>query len=126
MDLTREQALILHRQMWNDMKKAEAHAKAKHADFYFSRGRFKETWIAKNGYGNIANDCFLCEYAYEQYSKSVERKPICNFCPIDWSSLTPNKDSIHYGTCGYHNDSYLEIWQTEDIDKILLLPEKEN
>lgn len=70
------------------------------------------------------NNCFLCEYANEQYLKSVEWKLICHFCPIDWSSLTPNKDNIHYGTCRYKHHSYLEIWQTEDIDKILLLPEK--
>ena len=74
------------------------------------------------------NNCFLCEYDNEHYLKSVRlkqpTKPPCHFCPIDWSSLTPNKDSIHYGTCKYHNNSYLKIWQTEDIDKILLLPEK--
>lgn len=44
LEVTKEEALILHRQMWNDMKKAEADAKAKHT--YFSRGSFKETWIA--------------------------------------------------------------------------------
>lgn len=120
MDLTKEEALKLHREMWRDMQKELGDNPSEPKRF-----SFKDDWVKKHGYVNewgmpdILDNCFLCEYANEQYLKSVEWKPVCHFCPIDWSSLTPNKDSIYYGTC-------IEIWQTEDIDKILLLPEKKN
>ncbi len=116
MDLTREQALKLHGEMWGDMQKERGN----NPDC-FSRYNYKAKWINKHGYdSDILNHCFLCEYA----SEKAESGCMCKYCPIDWSALTPDKTSRRYGFCTYKNPDLLEVWQTAPISEILALPER--
>lgn len=99
MELTREEALRLHRQMWTEMQEALGDCPPpKH------RIRFKETWCINHTPEHIPkNDCYLCEYA-SQIDDS------CEFCPIDWggSDCLNNKINCRYSP----------------ISKILALPER--
>ena len=109
--LTREQALELHRQMWSDMQKELGDCPDVGDRIYY-----KHEWIKKHGYGYVINDCFLCEYAIK-----------CDYCPIDWSELTPNKDRPKFGFCVYNvprEYGYAEVWGIAPISKILALPER--
>ena len=98
MELTREEALKYHRQMWEDMQKELG-------DEPIGRARilFKEKWISEHFPGEkICNDCFLCEF-------TTDRR-CCMDCPIEWD----------YGWCekGERN------WRNAPISKILALPER--
>lgn len=100
MDLTRERALELHRQMWTDMQK-ELGDNPTGGD----RVIYKEEWCLKHFPNeHIANDCFLCEYAYNNYIL------YCNNCPIKW---------IGKDCCSK------EGWKIMSISKLLALPERE-
>jgi hypothetical protein len=99
LSLTREEALKLHRQMWNDMQKNLGDC-PKTAD----RMGYKREWCLEHGY-NICNDCFLCEYNKQHNSDAK-----CCDCLIEWK----------YDTC-YRNEYYYEA----PISEILALPERE-
>lgn len=122
MDLTREQALKLHREMWGDMQK-----KLGDNPSSFDRSIYKAKWIRKHGYpSNVKNACFLCEYALKE--SGYDKYKMCNYCPIDWSELTPDESSKKYGFCTYASPDLFEIfeiWQTAPISQILDLPERE-
>lgn len=60
---------------------------------------------------NIANDCFLCEYALKN------KKRNCNMCPIKWTTEN-NKDAITAYCC--YNDYYYRA----PISELLALPER--
>lgn len=111
MRFTREEALRLHRQMWSDMQKELGDCPD-----LLGRLCFKRKWVKKHGYDHITNNCFLCEYAIK-----------CDYCPIDWSKLTPNTDSMDFGFCTYKvigKYGHEEVWGLEPISKILALPER--
>ena len=103
-NLTREQALELHRQMWTDMQRdlgdtpnggQRVKYKIEWCDIHFPKER-------------IENHCFLCEY-----NKSSELNG-CKGCPIRW----PYEDfDVSYCT----NYSY---YYTAPISEILALPER--
>ena len=127
---TKEEAIRLHRVMWSAMKENLGdNPNAK------SRCDFKYNWLNTHGYvdeyGDVDIDCycFLCEYANDKHiedlKKGVHRKR-CAHCPIDWSELTPDRNSFNYGYCIYVSDDGYEVWETEPISKILELPEREN
>ena len=119
MDLTKEEALKLHREMWGDMQKEHGNNPSA-----FNRFNYKARWIRKHGYGNIMNKCFLCEYALEE--SGYDGHKMCNYCPIDWSELTQDETSKRYGFCTYNKSpDLLEVWQTSYISEILDLPERE-
>ena len=109
-NLTREKALELHRQMWTDMQNDLGDEPSGRA-----RARYKRNWLKNHfpelvagddDYSIIRNNCFLCEYADEDYGW-------CE-CPIAW----PN------GRC---EDDYDEAgdWRYMPISKLLALPERE-
>ena len=109
MDLTREQALKLHREMWGDMQK-----KLGDNPPFIARLRFKLEWCENTGFVNIRASCFLCEF--DKHHSTSDRK--CN-CPIDWRPLT--KTSF----CdGYVDDKYIG-YGNAPISAILALPESE-
>lgn len=106
MSLSKEAALILHREMWSAMQK-----KLGDCPSAIKRELFKEEWCYKhfpNTY--ILNCCFLCEYAMDG----------CKDCPIDWSSLSTNQIDRCYAK--YKGDA--AIFLTAPISEILALPEK--
>lgn len=124
MELTREQALKLHRQMWSDMQDALGDNPDPNNRFIF-----KCNWIKDNGYINtygvsdVLDDCFLCEYAFNEKVKRKDNTR-CFYCPIDWSELT-SPLSINHGFCIYSKSELgYELWQTAPISKILALPER--
>ena len=108
MELTRERALELHRQMWSDMQRDLGDCPDSE-----SRSHYKRRWIAVHfpELSNelpeiILNNCFLCEYDGNGYS-------MCN-CPIVWPG----------GKCEDHWDDE-KNWSDMPISQLLALPERE-
>ena len=107
MDLTREQALKLHREMWGDMQKELGNRPSQE-----ERTEFKISWCSAHfPTQNIDAHCFLCEYIAQNGFD-------CNNCPIDWSK----------GRVGYPNTCL--TWNSDSdyrfapISEILELPER--
>lgn len=116
--LTKEKALCLHRQMWIDML-----LELGNKPNGLARTIFKRDWLQAHGYEDVECYCFLCEYDFQQRKIGED---FCEFCPIDWSSLSAEKNA----SCGdryiYNNsDDYKSIWRSAPISEILNLPEKE-
>lgn len=135
--LTREEALELHYAMWNDMLKELGDKPSS-----LERINFKRRWISdrpylKAIYGNIDNNCFLCEYATQVYFSHGDKQGKdyaygrCACCPIEW-----NKDKMPEGCtnffgdvtnppcCGYALENGVD-YRFDLISTILALPEKE-
>lgn len=112
MDLTREEALKLHRQMWTDMQNDIGNDPDGK-----DRESYKAYWCRKHGFANTKNYCFLCEYSH------VKSLWFCHHCPIKWPT--------QYGTC---ISSFLEdgtrvggdYYLIAPISEILALPERED
>lgn len=98
-DLTREEAIALHRQMWSDMKDALGNRPEGYA-----RIHFKKRWCEKHGYEGVFADCFLCEYV-EKHGKGD-----CLNCLIEWGKEGCMRGSV--------------VFSRSPIDKILALPER--
>ncbi len=102
MKLTKEQALFYHRQMWTDMQRDLGDCPTG-----IERVNYKEKWCEEHFLTDmIANDCFLCEYAFHN-SESIG----CNSCPIIWG----DEDC-----CGNSNS-----YRNMPISRLLALPERE-
>ena len=112
MELTREKALELHRQMWTDMMEALGDNPPR-----TMRNSYKRIWIAEHfpelvdtydNYEIIRHNCFLCEYANAIYG-------LCE-CLIDWPC----------GRCeDGDKDEDERDWSYMPIPKLLALPERE-
>lgn len=122
MELTREEALKLHREMWTDMLKELG----EEGDIRI-RGRFKTDWLEKHFSAtedDVANECFLCEYARQWYYEDelvlsgddYFVSGCCEYCPIEWR--------------GDHDDYRFACergsitWDESPISEILALPER--
>ncbi len=126
MKLTREEALKLHGQMWEDMQK-----KLGENPSIKQRGDFKIDWINfrfKNGSiddNSIENNCFLCEYALQTRNEGKMEKDKwsalhgggCLYCPIDWSN---GERGTRYYACEMEKTT----WCDSPISEILALPER--
>jgi len=110
MNLTRERALELHRQMWTDMQEALGDNPSK-----ITRCEYKENWIKKHfPNDSVSHDCFLCEYCCEhQFSSRYEFEYDFCKCPIKWP----------FGRCE-DGDSGDDGWWHMPISKLLALPER--
>lgn len=106
-ELTREEAIKLHREMWTDMQ-----AELGDNPSYQERVVFKKKWVEEHFPGEHVNsDCFLCEYAQHVTKDSFTR---CRNCPIAWNSgLFPK--------CKSDGADY----RYSPISVILALPERE-
>ncbi len=125
-NLTRKEALKLHRQMWTEMQE-----KLGNNPSAVNREDFKSEWCDKKFPDYIvAYDCFLCEYgdqrSYKKYRDYAHDR--CKFCPIDWRELS----ALEYGdgeVCkcyhryinGYSGDL---IYKVAPISDLLALPER--
>lgn len=108
MDLTREQALKLHREMWSDMQKKFGDKPSEASRIYF-----KEEWCKEHFPDEkILAHCFLCEYTADENGKGD-----CHRCPILWGS---EKNRATYYCASREND-YMSV----PISQILALPERE-
>lgn len=134
----RDEAIRLHRQMWNDMAEAE---KKRGKEFaFYERFDFKYCWLDSKGYTYVMNNCFLCEYAKTMADKngdmtSYYMPECCKYCPLYWTKLIEDldnytEDSDRFGRCtqrledqnsGFHRES----WLVAPIEDIANLPEKE-
>lgn len=104
MDLTREQALELHREMWTDMQEELGDC----PDFG-DRMRYKNRWCKKRfPKEEVNSDCFLCEYALQTVGGCID-------CLINWGATTCQK---HYSEGGVD-------WRYSPISEILALPERD-
>jgi len=106
-ELTREEAISLHRQMWKDMQTELGDTPS-----YQERVEFKKKWVDEHFPNeHVHSNCFLCEYAQSVVEDSFTR---CRNCPIEWNSgLIPN---CRYGRVDY---------RYSPISMILALPERE-
>jgi len=112
MDLTREQALKLHREMWGDMQKKLGDNPPKHYRYFF-----KEQWCEEHFPNEkILSDCFLCEYVRQISPLSLR----CRNCPIKWGNVE-TKFNCQGLSVGGDNADY----RYDSISKILALPERE-
>lgn len=110
MDLTREEALKLHRQMWTDMQKELGDCPT-----CYERDRFKREWVRKRfPEEEISANCFLCEYV-----DSVQDYQ-CSDCPINWG-----RDG-EYGNSCQKTECVGVDWRDSPISTILALPERED
>ena len=110
MDLTREQALELHRQMWGDMQKELGDNPPRRDRYYF-----KQQWCEEHFPNeSILSDCFLCEYV-RQISIMALR---CYNCPIKWGN-----DNAKFNCQGYGDNA---DYRYDSISKILTLPERKD
>ena len=112
MDLTREEALKLHRQMWTDMQNDLGNAPG-----IADRETYKDDWCDEHGFEDVDNSCFLCEYSHGK------RQASCYYCPVKWPTWS--------GICF---SAFLEdgtklkgdYYQVAPISAILALPERED
>lgn len=121
--LTREDALKLHRQMWSDMKSDLGDCPAG-----WERSDYKSEWCdAKFPANIISYNCFLCEYGEQQSIKEFGGLGNrCQFCPIDWSVLLADSESVLKSTCfrRYMGRANTYIYEDAPISEILALPER--
>ena len=124
LNLTREKALALHRQMWTEMQE-----KLGDCPSAIDRDGFKADWCKEHFPNhNINNDCFLCEYVNHYHCTT---KYCLTRCPIDWESLKKYSYQTT-GCCAVYNeydgdddDEDNEIYCAAPISEILALPERE-
>lgn len=93
-NLTKEQALQLHKEMWLEMAKCKDVTVSGINDLrnYNSlsveqnnRYWFKSNYMNGNNL-DILNNCFLCEYAYQEMERNGCIDNYCKFCPVNWES----------------------------------------
>lgn len=114
--LTREEAIMLHREMWADMQ-----ANLGDNPDYVERVAFKKKWI-KEHFPNehVNSNCFLCEYAQSIVGDSFAR---CRACPIAWNSyLLPE---CRLGDWQVARGAIVVDYRFSPISVILALPERE-
>ena len=105
MNLSEEMAVRLHRMMWSDMQRELGNNPS-----VKERGQFKFAWIHNHFPGeNIANDCWLCEYAVS-VMKPGDSELYCKYCPISWPNCHCNTLDFSYAN--------------NPISEILALPAK--
>lgn len=118
MELTKEKALELHRQMWSDMRDKLGDNPSRN-----ERGEFKSDWVEEHFPDeNVSCNCFLCEYAInEEGNHEYVCSAVCAYCPLKWTAKhIPNTcEGGHDPTSGRWRD-----WRFSPISDILALPER--
>lgn len=123
MEMTREEALKYHRQMWGDMlENLGDDATAEQRDVY------KGKWLDEHFSGyKFRHNCILCTY--------VDKDPFntynCCYCPIDWEGLEcPDEPDLCDGGRCWHEykggGKKDAIYLDAPISEILALPERED
>ena len=73
----------------------------------FVEGSFNAFWLKANGYGELKNDCFACQYALEA---TVEGDCICMKCPLEWGE---HHYCLHPGETLYSRRDAAEMFSKE-------------
>lgn len=93
-NLTKEQAIKLHRDMWLWIAKQIARNKKP-----MEIGDLKQSYIrCYTDFTLVAYDCFACDYAYQEKEEEYGYENYhcrCEFCPLEW------------GTCGDEEGNYM-------------------
>ena len=122
-NLTREEALELHYEMWTDMQRDLGDNPGADA-----RDEYKSEWCDEYFPNYIVSyNCFLCEYGEQQSREALGTSARrCRFCPIDWSSLTAFEYADKPFTCfrRYMGRTNTYIYEDAPISEILALPER--
>lgn len=111
--LSKEEAIRLHREMWEWI--AEQEALNDICINYSNRVDLKIEWLQDHGFvpDTIMNECFLCEYAYQQ--SNVDRRKLCRYCPLIWTGSQTEHYMCEDGECD---------WRRSDANEIAHLAEK--
>lgn len=114
-ELTREEAIELHRKMWQDMQ-----AELGDEPNWCERLDFKRKWVEEHFPNeHVTSNCFLCEYAINVSEDRGDNR--CDSCPIAWnSSLHPTCTPSIWSGIGTVID-----YRFSPISVILSLPERE-
>lgn len=87
--LSREDAICLHRKMWNWI--ADENEKGNNVekiDFLIEKGFF-----SNNNFPMLSHNCFCCEYAkWKLYENGGGFDSRCFYCPLEWGNT--NKDLL--------------------------------
>lgn len=114
--LTREEAIRLHRKMWQDMR-AELGDDPCKSD----RLAFKKKWVEEHFPNEkVRSNCFLCEYAWSTDVAYIADN-ICNGCPIAWNSN--DEPECAPGYLSFWGDGMVD-YRYSPISAILVLPER--
>lgn len=126
-ELTKQQAIALHKEMWEYIHKKEIEMELSGDIGPGARGvlrcNLKRDWIEDHGWENISLNCFLCSYdrqEQEKYSnkrqeKYFNKKSDCMFCPCNWAKNPTSSDIIRCCAAeteynyGIDNSSALDI-----------------
>lgn len=86
MKMTKQEAIELHRELWNRIARLE---KPEH----FKKFKIAEEISKERNVIYPNNGCFCCEYAARQGDFSK----VCRYCPIDWGSRVgcAGRDSLY-------------------------------
>lgn len=117
MELTKEKALELHRQMWTDMQEELGNT-----PYASDRVIFKKEWCDKHFPGEtIDNDCFLCEFSTQTMKHIAfgDFYACTKYCPIAW------KNAGIIDCCEMYGESEERYYLAAPISEILALPERE-
>lgn len=106
-NLTREQAITKHRQMWNWIADKTLIRKRR-----ITKQEYFNENLGENEEQPLVN-CYACQYSAEQSGIISFSDNICQFCPIDWNS------NAHCLMCLYSDDSLSDnvftLWQNTII-----------
>lgn len=117
MELTKEKAMELHRQMWTDMQECLGDKPSARNRWYF-----KEKWCEEHFPGeDIQHCCFLCEYTCQFSEDGFED---CLRCPVVWP-CEPSFSIDDYFCEGTTLIDEENGYRFMPISKILSLPERE-
>lgn len=56
----------------------------------------KVVWMTENGFEDIKNDCFFCQFAHDEYLKLENHGSMCDFCPAVLVDLKFNCNKVEY------------------------------
>lgn len=112
-EITKEDAVILHRKMWEWIVNETLLQKIK-----ITKDDFFEAhpWLA-----TPFQKCYCCQYAYQN---TPEGERLCNNCPLDWGEYNCMKGRNSLYGKWFLNDNYLEALGL--AFEIMHLPEKED
>lgn len=104
MELTREEAIRIHRDMWRYLKEHGAEYNA------LERCDLKKQYCKEHGY-SFYYDCVLCEYA--------EQNGGCDACPAIWGGEDKKKKAFCQWNYSVDMEAGWIDWRYSDIDDII-------
>lgn len=119
--MTREEAICLHRAMWNWIADVIEEKQCVQFISYLKQQFIYE----KTPYDEVYCDCFCCEFKFQNHNE-LRDLDNCLLCPLDWGT-----DYEDYYPCEYRNGlwtlcCYCSDWKEQAVlaRKIANLPER--